>query len=232
MKVIGIETSGSTGSVAVCNGDTIVGRKTFGRKLNHGKEIVSSLKAIFDEIKWEPDDVDLIAVSVGPGSYTGLRIGITCAKTLAYGLGKPVIDVPTLDALAENVRDDVKNLCPVIDARRNKVYACIYAGSGSGKNNNERNRITDFLIISPEKLLDILPEQVLLFGDGVAPYKDIFAQKKATLANDDGLGIADAVTVARLGLKRYEQGKRCDINLLAPLYLRRSEAEERLEGNG
>ena len=59
----------------------------------------------------------------------------------------------------------------------------------------------------------------------------IFAQKKAIIANDDGLGIADAVTVARLGLKRYEQGKRCDINLLAPLYLRRSEAEERLEGN-
>jgi tRNA threonylcarbamoyladenosine biosynthesis protein TsaB len=227
MKIIGIETSGSTGSVAVCNGDTIVGRKTFGRKLNHGKEIVSSLKAIFDEIKWEPDDIDLIAVSSGPGSYTGLRIGITCAKTLAYGLGKPVIDVPTLDALAENVRDDVKNLCPVIDARRNKVYACIYT-----RNDTERNRITDFLIISPEKLLDILPEQVLLFGDGVAPYKDIFAQKKATFANDDGLGIADAVTVARLGLKRYEQGKRCDINLLAPLYLRRSEAEERLEGNG
>jgi tRNA threonylcarbamoyladenosine biosynthesis protein TsaB len=76
-----------------------------------------------------------------------------------------------------------------------------------------------------------LSEQVLLFGDGVAPYKDIFAQKKAIIAND-GLGIADAVTVARLGLKRYEQGKRCEINLLAPLYLRRSEAEERLEGNG
>ncbi len=133
MKVIGIETSGSIGSVAVCNDDTIVGRKTFGRKLNHGKEIVSSLKTIFDEIKWEPNDVDLIAVSIGPGSYTGLRIGITCAKTLAYGLGRPVIDVPTLDVLAENVRDDVKNLCPVIDARRKKVYACIYTRNDTEK---------------------------------------------------------------------------------------------------
>ncbi len=76
-----------------------------------------------------------------------------------------------------------------------------------------------------------MPEQVLLFGDGVAPYKDIFAQTKAVITNGK-LGIADAVNVARLGLKRYEQGKRCDINLLAPLYLRRSEAEERLEGNG
>ncbi len=224
MKVIGIETSGSVGSVAVCNDDTIVGKKTFGKKLNHGKEIVSSLKGIFDEIKWEPNDADLIAVSIGPGSYTGLRIGITCAKTLAYGLGRPVIDVPTLDVLAENVKNDVENFCPVIDAKRKKVYACIYAG-----NDTEKKRITDFLIISPEELVSILPESVLLFGDGVVPYKDIFAQKKVIIMNGK-LGIADAVNVAKLGLKRYEQGKRCEINLLAPLYLRRSEAEERLKG--
>jgi tRNA threonylcarbamoyladenosine biosynthesis protein TsaB len=225
MKVIGIETSGSIGSVAVCSGDTIAGRKTFGKNLNHGKEIVSSLKAIFDEIKWEPNDVDLIAVSIGPGSYTGLRIGITCAKTLAYGLGKPVIDVPTLDVLAENVKNDVENICPVIDAKRKKVYACIYA-----RNDTEKKRITDYLIISPRELLDILPKPVLLFGDGVVTYKDVFSQKKAVIMSDK-LGIADAVTVARLGLKRYEQGKRCEINFLAPLYLRRSEAEERLEKN-
>ncbi|MFQ5965792.1 MAG: tRNA (adenosine(37)-N6)-threonylcarbamoyltransferase complex dimerization subunit type 1 TsaB [Candidatus Scalinduaceae bacterium] len=225
MKVIGIETSGLVGSIAVCDGNTIVGKKTFGNTLSHDKEIVSSLNVVFEEIKWEPKDIDLIAVSVGPGSYTGLRIGITCAKTLAYGLGKPVIDVPTLDVLAEKVENDVKNFCPVIDAKRKIVYACIYA-----KNNNEKKRITDFLIISPYDLLDILPEPILLFGDGVQPYKEIFLQKKVVIAND-GLGIADVVNVAKLGLKRYEQGKRCEINLLAPLYLRRSEAEERLEGN-
>ncbi len=237
MKVIGIETSGSIGSVAVCEGDAVVGKKTFGKALSHGKEIVSSIKDIFDEIRWEPDDIDLIAVSIGPGSYTGLRIGVTCAKTLAYALGKPIADVPTLDVLAENVKNDAKNICPVIDAKRKRVYACIYAGttsgkagSGSGKNDNEEKRITDFLIIPPMELLDILPEPVLLFGDGVLPYKDIFMQKNVTIANDS-FGIADAVNVARLGLRRYEQGKRCEINSLAPLYLRRSEAEERLEGH-
>ncbi|MFQ5965795.1 MAG: hypothetical protein ACE5KZ_16100 [Candidatus Scalinduaceae bacterium] len=73
-------------------------------------------------------------------------------------------------------------------------------------------------------------EPILLFGDGVQPYKEIFLQKKVVIAND-GLGIADAVNVAKLGLKRYERGKRCEINSLAPLYLRKSEAEERLEGN-
>ena len=223
MKVVGIETSGLIGNIAVCDGNTVVGKKMYGKSFSHGKEIVSSLKSIFNEIKWEPNDIDLIAVSIGPGSYTGLRIGVTCAKTLAYGLGKPVIDVPTLDVLVENVRDNnAKTICPVIDAKRKSVYACIY-----DRNNNENRRITDFLIISPDGLIDMLPESTLIFGDGIAPYKDIFSQKDLAIVEDEKLGIADAANVAGLGMERYEQGMRCEINALAPLYLRKSEAEER-----
>jgi tRNA threonylcarbamoyladenosine biosynthesis protein TsaB len=223
MKVVGIETSSLIGSIAVCDGDTIVSKKTFGKNLKHGKEIVSSLESIFNDINWEPKDIDLIAVSIGPGSYTGLRIGVTCAKTLAYGLGKPVIGVPTLDVLVENVKDyNSKTICPVIDAKRKSVYACIY--------DKDKNRtITDYLFISADSLIDILPESTLIFGDGVEPYKDIFMQKEITIVEDENLGIADAVNVARLGLKRYEQGERCEINSLVPLYLRKSEAEEKLE---
>ena len=187
-------------------------------------EIVSSLEAVFNEVKWKPEDIDLIAVSIGPGSYTGLRIGVTCAKTLAYGLGKPVIDVPTLDVLAGNIKDDVKHICPVIDAKRKRVYACIYS-----RKNSKNKRTTDFLIITPGELKDILPESTLIFGDGVAPYKEIFTQMKVTIIEDEKPGIAEAVDVARLGLERYEQGERCEINELVPLYLRKSEAEEKLQ---
>ena len=225
MKVVGIETSSLIGSIAVCDGSTVVGKKTYGKNFSHGKEIVSSLESIFNEIKWEPNEIDLIAVSTGPGSYTGLRIGVTCAKTLAYGLGKPVIDVPTLDVLVENVKDNnAKTICPVLDAKRKSVYACIY-----DRSNTENKRTTDFLIISPDRLIDILPESTLIFGDGIAPYKDIFLQKDLTIAEDEKLGIADAANVARLGMERYEQGIRCEINALAPLYLRKSESEERLK---
>ncbi len=224
MKVIGIETSGSIGSVAVCDGNKVVGGRTFGKASNHGKEIVSSLEAVFNEVNWKPEDIDLIAVSTGPGSYTGLRIGVTCAKTLAYGLGKPVIDVPTLDVLAGNIKDDVKHICPVIDAKRKRVYACIY-----DRDNSEDRRATDYLIITPDELKDILPESTLIFGDGVAPYKEIFAQMKVTIIEDEKPGIAEAADVAGLGLKRYEQGERCEINALVPLYLRKSEAEEKLQ---
>ncbi len=90
-------------------------------------------------------------------------------------------------------------------------------------------KITDYLIISPNNLIDILPESTLIFGDGITPYKHIFTQKELTILSDDKLDIADAANVARLGLERYEQGMRCEINSLVPLYLRKSEAEEKLK---
>ena len=129
-----------------------------------------------------------------------------------------------MDVLARNIKDDVKHICPVIDAKRKRVYACIY-----DRNNSKNRRATDFLIITPDKLIDILPESTLIFGDGVAPYKEIFAQMKVTIIEDEKPGIAEAVDVARLGLERYEQGERCEINALVPLYLRKSEAEEKLQ---
>ena len=225
MKVLGIETSGLVGNIAVCDGDRVVASKTYGKNFSHGKEIVSTIELLFNEINQEPGDIDLIAVSTGPGSYTGLRVGVTCAKTLAYGLGKPVIDVPTLDVLVENVKDNsAKTICPVLDAKRKSVYACIY-----DRSSNENKKTTDFLIISPDSLIEILPESTLIFGDGIAPYRDIFTQKNLTIVEDEKLCIANAADVARLGLERYEQGIRCEINALAPLYLRKSEAEERLK---
>jgi tRNA threonylcarbamoyladenosine biosynthesis protein TsaB len=225
MKVLGIETSGLVGNIAVCDGNKVVASKSYGKNFSHGKEIVSTIELLLNEIKWDPSNIDLIAVSTGPGSYTGLRVGVTCAKTLAYGLEKPVIDVPTLDVLVENVKDNsAKTICPVLDAKRKSVYACIYERTG-----NKNRKCTDFLIISPDSLIDILPESTLIFGDGIAPYREIFTQKNLTIVEDEKLCIADAADVARLGLERYEQGIRCEINALAPLYLRKSEAEERLK---
>ena len=140
-------------------------------------------------------------------------------------MGKPVIDVPTLDVLVENVKDNnAKTICPVIDAKRKSVYACIYERDGNRK-------ISDYLIISPDSLADMLPDATLIFGDGIEPYEEIFVQKELTILLDENLGIADAANVARLGMERYEQGIRCEINSLVPLYLRRSEAEEKLKGS-
>ena len=224
MKVLGIETSGNIGGVAVCENKHIIVAKNFGAGMQHGKELIPAIRTTLHEIGWEPGDIDLIAVDVGPGSYTGLRVGVTCAKTMAYALNKPVIDVPIFDIIAENYAMGSIPICPIIDAKRNHVYACIYTSHGI-----QRKRFSEFLVIRPEKLLSVLPRPVVIFGDGVKPYKDVF-QQKDIIIDEEGHAIPRAKYVALLGERMYESGHRCEADKLLPLYLRRAEAIEKQEG--
>lgn len=223
MKIIGIETSGWVGSVALCEDDVVLGERSLEKGMRHGKLLVPSLEEIFREVGLSTEEVDLIAVSHGPGSYTGLRVGITCAKTLAYALKRPLVPVPTLDVLAENFTPDKMSICPVIDARRKAVYACIYKPLDS-----LWHRVSDLLVISPQALLDILPKPILIFGDGAVAYKDVFAVEGINFG-DEEMGVAKARIVACLGWRAFKRGKVCDPFQLQPLYLRRPEAEERWE---
>ncbi len=232
MRVLGIETSGNTGGVAICENRHTIIAKDFGG-IQHGKELVPAMRSALQEIGWTPKDIDLIAVDAGPGSYTGLRIGVTCAKTLAYALQKPVVGVPIFDIIAENYTPDSIPICPILDARRNHVYACIYtsvpASPGQGLKGVQRKKVTEFMVIQPEKLLSILPRPVIIFGDGVAPYRDIFQQKDVFIDKEEW-AIPKAEHVAFLGERMFESGHRCEIDKLLPLYLREAEAIEKREG--
>ena len=223
MKVLGIETSGNIGGVAVCENKHLILAKDFGGGMQHGKELIPTIRTTLHEIGWKPQDIDLIAVNVGPGSYTGLRVGVACAKTLAYALNKPVVDVTIFDIIAENYPMGSIPICPIIDARRNHVYACIYTMEGF-----QRKRLTEFLVIQPEKLLSILPRPVIIFGDGVVPYREIF-QQKDIIIDEEIHAVPSAKYVALLGERTYESGHRCEINKLLPLYLRRADAIEKQE---
>lgn len=232
MKVLGIETSGNIGGIAICENKHIILTKDFGG-MQHGKELVPTIKSAFTEIGWTPKDIDLIAVNVGPGSYTGLRVGVTCAKTLAYALHKPVVGVPIFDIIIENYPKTSTSVCPVLDARRNHIYACIYgpvpASGEQGLEGVQRKRMSEFLVIQPEKLLSILPRPVIIFGDGVSPYKDVFHQKDIFIDKEER-AIPKAEYVALLGERMFEAGHQCAINKLLPLYLRQAEAIEKRAG--
>ena len=224
MKVLGIETSGNVGGVAICEDKHVIIANDFGAGMQPGKELIPAIRTTLHEIGWKPSDIDLIAVDVGPGSYTGLRVGVTCAKTMAYALNKPVIDVPIFDIIAENYAIGSIPTCPVIDAKRNHVYACIYKLEGI-----QRKRQSEFLVIQPEKLLSILPRPVIIFGDGVKPYKDIFQQKDIIIDEIAHVN-PKAEYVAILGERMYESGHRCEADKLLPLYLQRAEAVKKQEG--
>ncbi len=224
MKVVAIETSGMIGSVAVCEDARCLAERSFEKGIRHGQALLPSIEETFNNLGWQPEDIDLIAVSHGPGSFTGLRVGIACAKTLAYVLRKPLVAVPTLDVLAENIPPGEIPICPVLDAKRKAVYACIYKMSENGL----WQRQTDFLSIEPQALIPLLPRPIVVFGDGIPPYRELF-RVDGIITRDEKLGIARATVVAQLGIKLYKKGNISDPFQLQPLYLRRPEAEEKWE---
>ncbi len=223
MKVLGIETSGLVGSVAVCeDGEThVLAERSFEKGMRHGKALVPSIEDMFRTLGLESEAIDLIAVSHGPGSYTGLRVGVTCAKVLAYTLGKPLVAVSTLDVLAENAPPDEITICPVLDARREQVYACIYKRSDA-----VWQRLSEPMVIYPQKLLEMLPRPVLMFGDGTDRYREVFTADGVAFGGNE-MGAARARVVARLGKTAFDKGEIIDPYRLQPLYMRIPEAEEK-----
>ncbi|MCF6149119.1 MAG: tRNA (adenosine(37)-N6)-threonylcarbamoyltransferase complex dimerization subunit type 1 TsaB [Candidatus Kuenenia sp.] len=221
MNVLGIETSGNIGGIALCENQQCIITKTFSGAMRHERELVPAIKDILEEVHWTVNDIDVIAVDVGPGSYTGLRIGVTCAKTLSYALNRPVVDVPIFDIVAENCTSGTLPICPIIDARRKHVYACVYQIDGV-----QKKRLTEFMVIEPEKLLALLPRPVTIFGDGILPYKEIFSQEDIIIGAEE-YATPKPGNVALLGEKRYESGYQCEPGKLLPLYLQRPEAIEK-----
>ena len=126
---LGIETSNSPLSIAIVKDGHIVEEVVQNEKLTHSVTVMPTIEALFQKANLKPADIDAIAVSEGPGSYTGLRIGVTIAKTLAWTLRKPLVGVSSLQVLAANVQDFDGIVCSLFDARRQNVYAAAYSGT-------------------------------------------------------------------------------------------------------
>lgn len=211
--------------MALCEGSNILAERSFEKGMRHGKALVSSLEDMCKSLKIEPEEIDLIAVSYGPGSYTGLRVGVTCAKVIAYTVGKPLVAVSTLDVLAENAPANETTVSPVLDARREQVYACIYKRSGA-----LWQRSSGLMVIYPKKLLEMLPRPLLIFGDGAVKYREVFAAEGVTIGGDE-MGLARAHVVARLGKTIFDKGGVTSPYKLQPLYMRVPEAQEKWEAH-
>ena len=234
MNVIAIETSGRIGSVAAARDDKVLLERSFEKGMRHGRDLVPSLRDVALAVGWKPAEIQLVAVSLGPGSYTGLRIGVACAKTIAYATGAETVAVPTLDVLAQNAPAEFDTVCPVLDAKRQQVYASIFVRSQVGAKHPTSDaspllRQTDDLLISPadlvRRLSEGLPRPAFLLGDGLATYRAPFTGEGLIHA-DEKLWIARASVVARLGFDLFKSGRRDPWQTLTPRYLRRPEAEE------
>lgn len=229
MKIVGIETSGMRGGIALLENETVRREAFLTRGMVHGKLLVPALAKACKEIKWRTKDIDLVAVNIGPGSYTGLRVGLAVAKTMAYVLKKALIGVPSLDAMAaqftEQPPKNISYLCPVIDAKWHQVYTALY------KNTNDSfKRVSDYLALQPEGLVKILPiNNILVFGDGLKTYHDVFKPLPNVKVAPLNTWLPKARHIALLGYRAFKAGQRHKPERLIPLYLRPTEAEMNLK---
>ena len=230
MNVLGIESSGPIGSVAACRDEAVLVESALERGMEQGRLLVSLVDRVIAAAGWDKRrDVELIAVSQGPGSFTGLRVGVTCAKTMAMLLDKPLAGVCSLDAMAENAPADALNILTVVDARRGQVYAARYertAGREGTRTAGGLRRVLDPAILTPADLRASVPSPAYLMGDAVRACAADFTQPGFTLAPEERWRIQASV-VARLGLAQFRAGRRDDPAALEPIYLRLAEAEER-----
>ncbi|MBI2200896.1 MAG: tRNA (adenosine(37)-N6)-threonylcarbamoyltransferase complex dimerization subunit type 1 TsaB [Armatimonadetes bacterium] len=215
MKVLGIESSGSAGNVCLAEDEAVLRERFLGEDHRHGRGLIPAIDALMNELGWKPEGLDLVAVSVGPGSFTGLRVGLAAAKVLALVGPAQLIGVPSLDVLVQGAPDSAKHACPVVDARRGEVYACLYRRSGGDWNREWTDRIA-----SVAYLREHLPSGTCLLGHGLEVYAGEWEKRQDWAMADLAAWDARAAWVARLGFRRYRAGQRDDPHALMPQYLR------------
>ncbi|PKM86108.1 MAG: tRNA (adenosine(37)-N6)-threonylcarbamoyltransferase complex dimerization subunit type 1 TsaB [Firmicutes bacterium HGW-Firmicutes-12] len=228
MLVLGIESSTPVASVAVVSNEGLKGEITLNIGLTHSEQLLPLIDDLFKQCRISMDEICGIAVAGGPGSFTGLRIGMATAKGLAQGLNIPLVSIPTLQALAFTHMSKSGLISPVMNARKKEVYAALFRCS-EGK----IEQMMPDCAISPQKWADVLHkynEPVLLTGDGVIAYKDdwqsLLGQQVILLPSI--LSLNSALTVAWLGQEKLMAGNVDNLYESKPIYIRMSEAEAKL----
>lgn len=229
MKILALDSSGLVASAAVVEDENLLAEYTVNYKKTHSQTLLPMLETITKMIELDLHSIDAIAVAAGPGSFTGLRIGSATAKGLGLALDKPLISVPTVDALAYNLYGTDRLICPMMDARRSQVYTGIYEFAGE--------ELKSLLPQTPMEVprlaerLNALQREVLLLGDGAAVYKEEM-EELLTVPHawvPAHLNKQRAAAVAVLGLQYLREGKTETAAEHQPIYLRLSQAEQERE---
>ncbi|MBI2160997.1 MAG: tRNA (adenosine(37)-N6)-threonylcarbamoyltransferase complex dimerization subunit type 1 TsaB [Candidatus Rokubacteria bacterium] len=215
MRVLAVETSTLAGGAAILDGDRVVGQYLLDVSVTHSERLMVAIDRLLGDAGWTPRDLDGLAVAIGPGSFTGLRIGLSTVKGLALALSIPVAGVPTLDAMAATVPFAALPVCPVLDARKREVYASLYRWDGQ-----TMCREWDYLALAPDELARRLAEPVILLGDAARAIRT----EHARLAPPTHRAPSPAC-VGLLGSARLRAGETVAPAALVPIYLRPSEAE-------
>ncbi len=222
MLILAMDTATLVSSVALAAPDRLLAELTLQTRKTHSERLMPHIEQLLTLAETDKAAVGAVAASIGPGSFTGLRIGLATAKALAYALRVPLVGVPTLAALAFGCPVPGALLAPTMDAQKGNIYLALYHWQG-----NDLEEVLPPAVMAHEEAAAALAAQpgAVVFGEAVELYGEAFRQAGVALA-EPHVAMPRAGSVALLGARLLAAGVRHDAMDLAPLYIRRSEAEE------
>jgi tRNA threonylcarbamoyladenosine biosynthesis protein TsaB len=232
MKILAIETSTLLGGVAITDDVSgLIAEVRLNVKSTHSERLMIEIDHLLKHSGLTISDIDVFAVAIGPGSFTGLRIGLSTVKGFAYATGKPIVTVPTLEALAWNYPYSRFPVCTMLDARKKEVYAALFKWD-----EEDFARLIDEVSTPVDVFLKNLNlscgEKTIFTGDGTYLYRDQIINRikdKAIFASPEKM-LSSPANVATVGLKKAQAGKFSEPMSLVPFYMRKSEAEIKQNG--
>ncbi len=228
MKTLAVDTSTMMATCALLDEDRLLGGEfSLNQDMTHSENLVPMIKEMLDNLNLKVKDIDLFGVAIGPGSFTGLRIGIATIKSFAHVFDKPVIGVSTLEGLAFNLPYN-GYIVPMIDARRNRIYTGIY-----NRIKGNLINIVEPTIMEVDKLMELLQEEydhIIVNGNGTLVYRDIILEALGdqVIIAPKNLNSCRASSIGELALLKYKEGQRDSYYHLVPEYLRESQAQREL----
>ena len=222
--LLAVDTSTQSVGIALFDGNQILCEESWISRRFHTVELANAVQSNLFRAGLSAADLHVLAVANGPGSFTGLRIGLGVAKGLSYACSLPLLGIPTLDVLAYSLKGIPYLICPILESKKNEIYSAVFRGG------DNFNKILEYKCEDIYTLLariGSLKEKVIFLGEGVKNYQEIIKEKMGSNALFTGsqLFFPRGVNVAFLGMEKLRKGRKDDIATLSPLYLRKSEAE-------
>ncbi|MDP3260561.1 MAG: tRNA (adenosine(37)-N6)-threonylcarbamoyltransferase complex dimerization subunit type 1 TsaB [Thermodesulfovibrionales bacterium] len=232
MKILAIDTSTMLGGIAIMDESLLIAESRLNVKSTHSERLMTEIEHCLKQSGIKISDIDVFAVATGPGSFTGLRIGLSTVKGFSYATGKQIVSVPTLEALAWNFPYSRYPVCTMLDARKKEAYAALFKWEGENL-----IRLINETSAKPEEFardaLSVTRDERFIFaGEGAALYRDKIIEamgEKAIFASPEKT-VPSPANVAVLGLKKAKAGEFSEPISLIPMYIRKSEAEVKWKG--
>ncbi len=215
MKILGIDTSSRYLNIALSEGRDIIKEEAHLLDRKHASQLVPKIMELLKKSKAPINKIDVFIIGLGPGSFTGLRIGVSAIKGFGIATGKPCIGVASIDAIACNAMGIDRDIIPIIDAKRGQVYAAIYRQKAG-----QVARLSDYMVLPVEKLMRKVKRDSVFLGDGVNLYREnILSVDRKAIFLEEQYWYPGAGNLIKLGFSKIKKAKRPDLDKLTPLYL-------------